>query len=169
MEHLMRDSDIPVKTAAGQQEIGLKQHKLTPRARSLLIMIHGAETVAELSRSMHSLGSVGAILDELAAAGLVTTFAGGGGIARPQTEAPVANTAPPAQQVRQLLNETVVASLGMLGGLTAFRFTLKLEHCYTADELRGLFPEFQRVVSKAKSVEFADAILRRAESLLAQA
>ena len=44
----MRDTDIPVKTAAGRQEVSLKQRKLTPRARSLLIMIHGAETVAEL-------------------------------------------------------------------------------------------------------------------------
>jgi hypothetical protein len=67
MEHLMRDVDIPAKTAAGQQEIGLKQRKLTSRARSLLIMIHGAETVAELSRSMHSPGAMRAILNELAA------------------------------------------------------------------------------------------------------
>ncbi len=163
----MRDSDIPVKTAAGQQEISLKQHKLTPRARSLLIMIHGAETVAELSRSMQSLGSVGAILDELTALGLVTGFAGG--TAKPQPEVAIADAAPPVQQVKQLLNQTAVVALGLLGGLTAFRFTLKLEHCYTPDELRGLFPEFRRVVGKAKGEEFADAILRRAEGLLAQA
>ncbi len=72
------------------------------------------------------------------------------------------------QQVKQLLNQTAVVSLGLLGGLTAFGFTLKLEHCYTADELRGLFPEFRRVVGKAKGEEFADTILRRAEGLLAQ-
>ncbi|MDR3387898.1 MAG: hypothetical protein P4L92_12675 [Rudaea sp.] len=164
----MRDNDIPVKTAAGQQEIGLKQRKLTPRARSLLIMIHGAETVTELTRSMRSLGDVGAILDELAALGLVTAFGGGGGLVRARIEVPAADAAPPVQQVKQLLNETVVASLGVLGGLTAFRFTLKLEHCYSADELRGLFPEFQRIVGKAKSVEFAEKILGRAQSLLAQ-
>jgi hypothetical protein len=162
----MRDNDIPVKTAAGQQEIGLKQHKLTPRARSLLIMIHGAETVAELSRSMQSLGNVGAILDELTALGLVTVLAGGA--AKLQPEVVTADAAPPVQQVKQLLNQTVVVSLGLLGGLTAFRFTLKLEHCYTPDELRSLFPEFRSVVGKAKSTEFADAILRRAEGLLAQ-
>ena len=47
----MRDTDVPVKTAAGQQEIGLKQRKLQPRARSLLIMVHGAETVAQLAKA----------------------------------------------------------------------------------------------------------------------
>lgn len=168
----MRDNDIPVKTAAGQQEISHKQRKLTPRARSLLIMIHGAETVAELSRSMHSLGDVGAILNELVALGLVSTFAGGAGgaaSAQPIAETAPADNAAPVQQVKQLLNETVVASLGMLGGLTSFRFTLKLEHCYTAEELRGIFPEFRRVVGKAKSTEFADKVLQRAEALLAHA
>ena len=105
---------------------------------------------------MHSLGAVGAILDELAASGPVTAFGGGGGLAAPALEIPAADIASPVQQVKQLLKETVVASLGMLGGLTAFCFTLKLEHCYTAGELRGLFAEFQRVVGKAKSVDFAD-------------
>jgi hypothetical protein len=162
----MRDTDIPVKTAAGQQEIGLKQRKLSPRARSLLIMIHGAETVVELTRSMHSLGDVGAILNELVAAGLVTSFGGGGGLTQPPANVSAADIAPPERQVKQLLNETVVASLSMFA---AFRFTLKLEHCYTAAELRGLFPEFQRLVGKAKSVEFADKILGRAEALLTHA
>ncbi len=93
----MRDSDIPVKTAAGQQEINFKHHKLTPRARSMLIMIHGAETVAELSRSMRSLGNVGAILDELTGLGLVTAVSGGATI-KSQPEVPAADIAPPCSR-----------------------------------------------------------------------
>ena len=161
----MRDTDVPVKTAAGQQEIGLKQRKLQPKARSLLIMVHGAETVAQLARSMHSLGDVHAILDELIGMGLVAVQ-GGSGSAMTQTAANNESVIPAAQQVKLLLNETAVASLGMLGGLTAFRFTLKLEHCYTADELRAIFPEFKKIVTKAKNEAFADAILSRAETLL---
>ncbi len=157
----MRDTDVPVKTAAGQQEIGLKQRKLQPRARSLLIMVHGAETVAQLAKSMHSLGDVRAILDELIGLGLVAVKGGSGGTL---TQA-AANEAvvPMPQQVKQLLNETAVASLGIFA---AFRFTLKLEHCYTADEIRTIFPEFRRVVGKAKGEQFADAILARAAALL---
>jgi hypothetical protein len=160
----MRDTDVPVKTAAGQQEIGLKQRKLQPRARSLLIMVHGAETVAQLANSMHSLGEVRAILDELIGLGLVAVK-GGSGSTLTQTAANE-SVVPMPQQVKQLLNETSVASLGMLGGLTAFRFTLKLEHCYTADELRAIFPEFRRIVGKAKGEQFADAVLARADALL---
>jgi hypothetical protein len=159
----MRDTDVPVKTEAGQQEIGLKQRKLQPRARSVLIMVHGAQTVAQLVRSMHQLGDVRAILDELTGLGLISVQ-GGAGQMMTQTAANSASLVPAAQQVKQLLNETAVASLGMIGG---FRFTLKLEHCYTAEELRTIFPEFLRVVGKAKGEEFARAILNRAEALLA--
>jgi hypothetical protein len=161
----MRDTDVPVKTTAGQQEIGLKQRKLQPKARSLLIMVHGAETVEQLARSMHSLGDVRAILDELIGMGLVAVQ-GGSGSSMTQTAANNESVVPAAQQVKLLLNETAVASLGMLGGLTSFRFTLKLEHCYTADELRAIFPEFRKIVAKAKDEAFADAILTRAEALL---
>jgi hypothetical protein len=158
----MRDTDVPVKTAAGQQEIGTKQRKLQPKVRSLLIMVHGAETVAQLAQSMHSLGDVRAILDELIGMGLVAVQGGSG----PVLAQPAANNdsvVPATQQVKQLLNETAVASLGMIAG---FRFTLKLEHCYTAEELRGIFPDYLKSVGKAKGEEFAKAVLKRAEALL---
>jgi hypothetical protein len=158
----MRDTDVPTKTAAGQQEISLKKRKLQPKARSLLIMVHGAETVAQLAHSMHSLGDVRAILDELIGMGLVAVQGGSG----PVLAQPAANNdsvVPTTQQAKQLLNETAVASLGMIAG---FRFTLNLEHCYTAEELRAIFPDFLRVVGKAKGEEFAKAVLKRADALL---
>jgi hypothetical protein len=166
----MQASDVPVKTATGQREIGQRALKLTPRARSLLIMIHGTDTVADLSRSMHSLGDVTTILNELAALGLIAGFATAGparSLAQPEAHA--SDIAPPTQQVKQLLNETAVAALGVLGTFAAFRFTLKLEHCYSAEELRDIIPEYRRVVGKAKGNEFADTVVRRAQTLLAEA
>jgi hypothetical protein len=163
----MQVSDIPVKTAAGQREIGQRAIKLSPRARSLLIMIHGTDTVADLSRSMQSLGDVGTILSELATLGLISGAAKSTpGRAPAQPEVSAGDIAPPTQQVKQLFNETAVAALGVLGAFAAFRFTLKLEHCYSADELRGIIPEYRRIVSKAKGDEFAQAVIRRAEALL---
>ena len=49
-----------------------------------------------------------------------------------------------------------------------FLFTLKLEHCYTVDELRGILPEYQRVVTKAKGEAFATAMVQRVQSILAR-
>lgn len=158
----MQSNDIPIKTAAGQREIAQRAHKLTPRARSLLIMIHGTQTVSELTQSMQSLGDVGAILAELQGLGLVSV-APAGSVRVPQVaSAPTADFLPPAQEAKQLLNQTAVAALG----LRAFLFTLKLEHCYTAEELRAIVPEYRRVVGKAKGAPFADAVIARVEMLL---
>ena len=71
---------------------------------------------------------------------------------------------PPAPQAKQFLNETAVAVLG----LRAFLFTLKLEHCYTVDELRGILPEYRRVIGKSKGEEFALAMVAHAETMLAR-
>ncbi len=142
----MQANDIPGKTVAGQREIGLRAHKLSPRARSLLIMIHGTQTVAELSRSMQSLGDVGAILSELHGLGLIAVGTAGSAAHAAQAQLPSVEATQLVQEAKQLLNQTAVAALG----LRAFLFTLKLEHCYTGDELRGIIAEYRRVITKAK-------------------
>jgi hypothetical protein len=161
----MNPSDIPVKTDAGNRELAHRSHKLSSRVRSLLIVIHGTETVAELTHNFHAFGDVGASLNELATLGLIKVQGAGSGGA--VTQMPAANAAdivPPAQQAKQLLNESAVAVLG----LRAFLFTLKLEHCYTTEELRGILPEYERVVTKAKGEAFATAMVRRVETILAR-
>jgi hypothetical protein len=161
----MKASDVPVKTDAGNRELSQRAHKLSPRVRSLLIVIHGTDTVAELSRSFQAFGDVGASLNELAGLGLITVRESAGASA--PTQMPAANAPdimPPAPQAKQFLNETAVAVLG----LRAFLFTLKLEHCYTVEELRGILPEYRRVVGKAKGEEFAAAMAARAEAILAR-
>ena len=160
----MNPSDVPVKTDAGNRELSQRTHKLSSRVRSLLIVIHGTDTVAQLTQNFHAFGDVDAGLRELATLGLITVR---GAVTAAGTPAPAANAPdimPPAQQAKQLLNESAVAVLG----LRAFLFTLKLEHCYTAEELRGILPEYQRVVTKAKGEAFATAMVQRVESILAR-
>ena len=160
----MNASDVPVKTDAGNRELGQRTHKLSSRVRSLLIVIHGTDTVAQLTQNFHAFGDVDASLRELAALGLITVR---GAPVPSGTQTPAANAPdiiPPAQQAKQLLNESAVAVLG----LRAFLFTLKLEHCYTPDELRGILPEYQRVVTKAKGEPFALAMVQRVQAILAR-
>jgi len=162
----MKPSDIPVKTAAGNQELTQRKHKLTPRARSLLIVIHGTETVAELRQNLHALGDIDNSLGQLAQLGL--TAVRDGTALTPATRPAAANAPdimPPLQQAKQLINESAVAVLG----LRSFLFVLKLEHAYSADELRAILPEYRRLVTKAtKGEAFADAMTKRIEALLAQ-
>jgi hypothetical protein len=159
----MKSSDIPVKTDAGNRELSLRAHKLSPRVRSLLIVIHGTDTVAELSQSFQAFGDVGASLNELAGLGLITVRESSTAAA-PMQAANAPDIMPPAPQAKQFLNETAVAVLG----LRAFLFTLKLEHCYTVEELRAILPEYRRVVGKAKGEEFAAAMAARAEAILSR-
>ena len=161
----MNPSDVPVKTDAGNRELSQRTHKLSSRVRSLLIVIHGTDTVAQLTQSFHAFGDIDASLNELAKLGLIAVRSGTVATTAPQL--PAANApdiAPPAPQAKQLLNESAVAVLG----LRAFLFTLKLEHCYTAEELRGILPEYRRVIAKAKGEPFADAMVKRVEEILAR-
>ena len=157
----MKPTDVPVKTSAGARELSQRQHKLSPRARSLLIVIHGTETVAELSSTLHALGDIGDALSQLHGLGLIDLRSGAANGPLYATE----DAPPPLLQAKQFINESAVAVLG----LRAFLFTLKLEHCYTEAEIRGILPEYRRVVSKAKGEAFAGAMVQRVESLLARA
>ncbi len=165
----MQANDIPMKTAAGHREIGQRAHKLSPRSRSMLIMIHGDQTITEISHSMRSLGDTAAIFSELASLGLIVAQPADTQLHTGASNVAANDIVPVQQQAKQLLNESAVAALGLLGSFSAFRFTLKLEHCYSADELREIIPEYRRIVSKAKGEEFANAVIRRVDALLAHA
>ena len=71
----MRDTDVPMKTPAGQQEIGAKQRKLQPKVRSLLIMVHGADRNADHYFSTAT--AAGFLADALDNTNLTFTSAGG--------------------------------------------------------------------------------------------
>ena len=158
----MKPTDIPVKTPAGTRELSQRQHKLSPRARSLLIVIHGTETVAELSAALHALGDIDGALNQLHGLGLIELR---GGTAANGPVYATEEAQPLLLQAKQFINESAVAVLG----LRAFLFTLKLEHCYTEEEIRGILPEYRRVIGKAKGEAFANAMSQRAEHLLARA
>jgi len=164
----MRDNDIPVKTQAGMQEIGARQHNLHARARSLLMAIHGRQRMVDLRAQFQALGDVDGILGELESLGLITAApAANAPTLVPATPAssPAAATPPgltSAQVAKQFMNESAVAVLG----LRAFLFTLKLERCYTSEELRALLPEYRRVLGKAKGRPFAEAMSERVEALM---
>ncbi|MBB5207131.1 hypothetical protein [Chiayiivirga flava] len=166
----MHAKHVPSKTAAGADEISTRRHRLSTRSRTLLIAIDGHHSVTELQTMFASFGDVGALLDELAALGLID---GAADAARqpapPPAAAPelpaVASGSDPAEglmQARRLMNETAVASLGF----RAFGFTLKLEHCYSADELRGLLPTFVQLMTKAKGAAVAAELQQRILQLI---
>ena len=124
----------------------------------------------EIRTQFRVLGDVDAIVGELSASGLLEFGGAAGANPAPRATPPPAASSvhsdepqmPPLGLVRQFMNESSVAALG----LRAFMFTLKLERCYSKEELLGLLPEYQRVLGKAKDQAYADAMTRHAKEML---
>ena len=166
----MRDTDVPTKTMAGRAEISVRKLHLNPRQRTVLIAINGHQSMQEIRTQFSVLGDVDAIVGELSASGLLEVVGIGVAASATRVTAPLAASPghsdapqmPPLGVVRQFMNESSVAALG----LRAFMFTLKLERCYSKEELLGLLPEYQRVLGKAKEQAYADAMSRHAREML---
>lgn len=166
----MRETDTPNKTAAGRAEISARKLQLNPRQRTVLIAINGNQSMQQIRAQFRVLGDVDAIIGSLLDSGLLELQ--GAGASPVASKGPaVAKAAvgetelpqmPPLGLVRQFMNESSVAALG----LRAFMFTLKLEKCNSEDELLSLLPEYQRVLGKAKDSAYADAMTRQAEEML---
>lgn len=154
----------PFKTEAGQREIGARKHKLSWQARALLVSVSGDKTVSELGRLFKSPEITSGAIDQLLGLDLIA-------IPRADVALPPSNVGEgitSLQQARQLLNDTAVMALGFLGGISALRFTLKLEHCYSAPELRAIYPNYRQLVARVRGEDFVNAVLERVDELLAK-
>lgn len=161
----MLDTAIPVKTASGRTEISERRHKLGARQRVLLISINGEHSVREIRQQFQALGDIDALLAELVSAELIAVATSPSAAARAPPAAPAAATeaeVPATSVARQFMNESVVAQLG----LRAFLFTLKIERCYTRQELLDLLPEYRRLLGKSLDAVAVAAFSERAEALI---
>jgi hypothetical protein len=160
----MQRNQVPQKTEAGRREIESRELKLAWQLRALLIETNGERSVADLVHVYKTHEATVAALEELRSLGLIE-------IPDEKVDLPrliAGDGVTPLQQARQLLNDTAVGSLGVLGGIAAFRFTLKIERCYSVDEVRALFPDYRKLVTKSKGADYVESVLARVEKLLAQ-
>jgi hypothetical protein len=164
----MKALDVYVKTDKGRDEIQTRKHQLPATLRSLLIMIDGRSTAGEILKQVAPMGITPDALEQLVAQGFIA-------LDRPAPE--TAATAPPAAQdsaadllpdsqrfltTRQYMTDTVVNAMG----LRSFMFTLKLEKAETLQDLRGLLPEYTRLMEKGKSGMEAEVLVQKAKDLL---
>jgi hypothetical protein len=180
----MSDQDLYGKTAAGFEEVRARGLKLPQRLRTMLIMVDGTRTVAQLRDAAQTLTAPPDFLETLLGLGLIALE----GVTRvpPQAPAPVAapapvpasvpmvaQPAPPGGEVwtgeadrfratLKFMNDSAVDLLG----LRAFFFTLKLEKCFTTHDLLALLPEFSKAIAKSNGPEMARALEERARKML---
>jgi hypothetical protein len=152
------------RTPAGSREIKDRRCNLSPKQSALLILIDGSHPLTFHRDQARRLGLPGEAVDELQQLGLVGQAESA---QAPIGAAPAGGeTAGEVQRfmhIRQLMNDTVVDALG----LRAFFFTLKIERTGNLADLRGLQPEFAKLVRRGHSEEVAAELVGRVGQLLA--
>jgi hypothetical protein len=151
----------------GAEALKQRSAALPGRLRTMLIMVDGARNVAQLQAAALSLGAPDDFLLTLKQQGWVAL------LSEPDPElahAPVRGSEaalPPSNAERFLaaqryMNDTAVDGMGF----RVFFFSLKLEKCFNADDLRALLPEFVKHMTKARGEVFAQAASDRVRRLL---
>ena len=121
----MNPNQVLVKTGKGRDEIKARSITLSQHARNLLIATDGQKSCGQLAQMYSKIPHVDAVLDELAALGLV----------EPQGSSSKAAGDGAAQKLRSAidyLTESANENLGFGG----FTFTLKAGRCASIEDVK---------------------------------
>jgi hypothetical protein len=132
----MSPDSILTKTDKGAEEIATRKHKLDPKLRTLLIMVNGAATAAQLAQKFAGIGDIQPLLAQLEKEGYVK--AGGG--------------AADIKEARMEVARALTAALGP----EADAMTMKIESLPTMDALRAYLEERKPMLTAALGRKAAD-------------
>ena len=174
------------KTEKGREEIATRKYQLSPKLRTLLVMIDGKQSAAEIMKKVAGLGLNEQNLQELLELELI------GVTATPSPEGEPASTATPAapihpaapatddsevseamaesamtdaerfQALYNLYNETIKSAMGLRG----YGLQLKVERAASIEDFRALRSTYVEAVQKAKGPEMARSLRDRLDQLL---
>ena len=184
----MKDLETFVKTPLGLDEVRTRELKLSQRLRTMLIMVDGTRTVAQLRQAQLTLGAPADFLETLLALGLVVSdmapssseSAVGSLSFRSVVPMPSAHAAvdlelnlstldtglpQDVEKFRAALKFMNDTSVDLLG-LRSFFFVLKVEKCFTMADLKALIPQFTAAIAKSKGAEVARAMEERVQRMI---
>ena len=160
------------KTEAGAEEVKARSRKLAPRLRTMLIMVDGTISASQLQDAAVTLGAPNDFLESLQEQGLIRRRAAAQAAEESidlvlDVPAAAAWPDPPTdgerfRSAQKFMNDSAVDAMG----LRAFFFTLKLEKCFTLDDLRELLPEYTKVITKGSGDGVARVLARRARDMM---
>ena len=163
----MAAEDTWRKTALGLAEIKDRKLKLSPRLRTMLILVDGAQTEEMLRDGAAGVGAPPDFIAQLAAAGLIERV-GGPVEAAPAAPAPHAASVGPRdaftrfREGKAFMNATIVNALG----IKAFMFTMKLERANNLAELTELVEAFRAALAGARDEAFARVMTEKLKEIL---
>jgi hypothetical protein len=163
----MAADDIYRKTALGASEIKERGLKLSPRLRTMLILVDGEQTEEQLMEEAAGVGAPGDFLSQLVALGLIE-LAHGGSAAPAATQGSASSRAAPRDgftkflDAKNFMNSTIVEALGMKSSM----FAMKLERANGIEELNDLTDAFRAALAGAKGEDYARAMAKRLKEIL---
>jgi hypothetical protein len=182
------DDAIPVKTADGQNELAHRSRGLSQRHRTVLLLIDGRRTVAQIVTTAQAAGVQSTVFDELMSMGMVSAGDRGrvdlplegapGGDSSllpsvrsllPESEWSTLSSMPPAtevdrplQEARELLMRALRAQAPVSGSLTL----MKLKRALTRDDVEALLDEVEQRLRKPHRMIIAAQTMRHVRHLL---
>ncbi len=174
------NASIYDKTEKGREEITTRKHQLASRLRTLLVMIDGKQSAADIMKKVSALGLTEQNLQELLEQEFIVEIAqqaeSANGASESLTHATAAATSPvgdssvaPAmtdaerfQALYNFYNETIKSAIGLRG----YGLQLKVERAANIDDFRALRQAYVEAVQKAKGPEMARSLSDRLDLLL---
>jgi hypothetical protein len=178
------------KTEKGREEIATRKYHLSPRVRSLLVMIDGKQNADELLKKVAGIGLTEQAIADLLQDGFIkeattavaTAAAGSNAVllqaaasAAAQIESSADVPAPlPASEpllpegqtqfeaIYRFYNETIKSTIGLRG----YALQLKVEKAASIEDFRLLKKPYLEAVEKAKGQEMARSLRDRLDKLL---
>ena len=149
----MHQQAMPAKTEQGRAEIDSRERRLQAGLRSVLLLVDGRRTVAELQELGKRLNAPPDALQQLLSLELIS----GERAVAAANEPLAAERASRHGVLYALMTDAVRERLGVLGYL----FQLKLERADNEGELEALLPELQAALAKRTSPQGAASTIQR--------
>lgn len=146
-------SVIYQKSAKGSQAIATRDHALTPKLRSLLILVDGKRSFEELEKLSGLMGDAEQLVSQLHDQGYIEA-------ATPATAPAHTSTAAPSQQTGVPLAEAkrfAVRRLTDLLGPTADSFCMRIESAKNAHDFMVVVKDAEILVRDMKGAQMANS------------
>ena len=153
----MNAEDIYCKSQLGIEEVNNRKMKLSPRIRTMLILIDGCVPVMVLQKEAQKVGAAPDFIEQLQVMGLIVKS----GSLKDNEKAQPTSAADDAFSRFHMAQEFMNQSIVNLLGIKAFFFTLRLERASNLNDLRELVEPYCELVSKRSSKEEADVFKQR--------
>lgn len=173
------------KTTNGRAEIAVRGNNLTPRLRTLLLLVDGKTDTDELLLKVSGLGLTHVDLDTLVEAGLIqhhvdditpstnaTVSLVENAVALPAPSPPPQSTLPPQEslpigqsqyeQIYRFYNETIKSTIGLRG----YGLQMKVEKAATVDDFKKIRQQYLEAIFKSKGKETTRSLRDRLDLLL---